>query len=672
MNLHSRLKRKADDLFRSAEEAASEPGQETIRERLREARGRLDGERLCVVVCGEWRRGKSSLINMLLEEEELCPTGGDVTTAVVTMIQYAEQPRYTALVGEPGKETAVDLKVRDQIKLYASEKFNPGNAKQARLLLIELPNLRLREGLIIVDTPGVGGALARHTDITYAFLPKADAVLFVTDPSALTVPELDFVKLIDRHCKHVLFAVTKMDGDAGRKAAPVIAGNRAKLGEALNRPASAVNLLPVSSSTKQDFLASRDERDLADSGFPVLERELWGLLGANRGRIMLASALVKLDRAVEDLRTPMAAELVAATEQDQQKLQAMKAEYEQASRRLGELQESGAGWRGLMADGLTAVRREADQELAAGFREIRRRSDRYLKDDAFLRAPEQIPSMIETDVDALLADLQAVMEGGAGELHARLEKVAGLGLSRAVVGELAIDAPGFSFNPASVERLDTMSRSLTVGREMMFNAGGGAAFFGLLGAVVGGISGALAGLLGGPAGVVAGAIAGAKLGGGLGGVGGFVAGKAHGLKSSFRKIREADRAAVSQKLAPEVRHFVEDCEAAARNVLGVVQAGLAEAMKNEFNKRIREERSRVEEVIARIKQAKSRSAADNASRVRALKTGVARLDGIRAETAKTAEEVLRVGGVEPVAPAQPPADQRIEGRPADTGDWADE
>jgi predicted GTPase len=668
MNAHTRMKKKADELFNRAEDLANGEGLGPLLERLRDAHARLDAERLYVVVCGEWRRGKSSLINMLLEEHDLCPTGTDVTTAVVTVIQFADQPRFTVFVGEPGNEEARPVS-RDEIGEYVSERFNPGNRKQARLVLIELPNPRLREGLVVVDTPGVGGALARHTDITYAFIPKADAVLFVTDPSPLTVPELEFVKLIDRHCKNVLFVVTKMDGDAGRKAGPVIEGNGAKIAAALGSPDGAVSLIPISSNTKQDYLASGDERDLADSGFAVLEKELWRLLGANRARVMLVSALVKLDRTVGDLREPRAAELAAVTERDQKKIEAVKAECEAVARRIGDLQENSAAWRGQMADGLNAIRRTADQALSAGFREIRRLADRYLKDDAFLRAPEQIPAMLETDIDALLADIQEMMERGAGELHAKLETATGLDLRRASVDELAIDSPEFRFDPSSVQKIGLAQKAVTVGREVMFSASGGATIGGLLGALAGG----LMGLVGGPVGVLLGAKAGFIFGGGLGAIGG----KAHGLKSSIRKVKEADQAVVSQKLAPEVRYFVEDCESAARNVVADAQAALADAMKAELNDRLLDEKRQSEEVIERIKQARSRTADENAARVPILKNAIARSDAIRREVATLAEEAMRqaplaLDGAPPFGePQEPPAMAQPVAPAADAGDWAD-
>jgi putative ribosome biogenesis GTPase RsgA len=42
---------------------------------------------------------------------------------------------------------------------------------------MESPNPQLKEGLVLVDTPGIGSLNTEHTAITYAFIPNADAIL---------------------------------------------------------------------------------------------------------------------------------------------------------------------------------------------------------------------------------------------------------------------------------------------------------------------------------------------------------------------------------------------------------------------------------------------------------------------------------------------------------------
>ena len=80
------------------------------------------------------------------------------------------------------------------------------------LVEVGLPNAFLERGIALVDTPGVGGLNAGHAAATLAFLPSADALVFVTDASAeLSGPELEFLASAMRAGPPVLVAVTKVD-----------------------------------------------------------------------------------------------------------------------------------------------------------------------------------------------------------------------------------------------------------------------------------------------------------------------------------------------------------------------------------------------------------------------------------------------------------------------------
>jgi predicted GTPase len=75
-----------------------------------------------------------------------------------------------------------------------------------------LPHPFLERGLTLVDTPGIGGLNAAHAAATLAFLPVADALVFVTDASAeLTGPELEFLASAVDAGPMILVALTKID-----------------------------------------------------------------------------------------------------------------------------------------------------------------------------------------------------------------------------------------------------------------------------------------------------------------------------------------------------------------------------------------------------------------------------------------------------------------------------
>ncbi|MFD0531772.1 dynamin family protein [Kitasatospora arboriphila] len=167
-------------------------------ERLAAAEGRLRDGTLTVVVCGEFKRGKSTLLNALLEEPDLFPRDTYFATSLVTTAAYGPQERVVVTLDPPdgqGDGGPQQLEItRDRIAEYATESGNPGNLKRVRLISVHLPNPRLATGLVLVDTPGVGAVHREHTAVTTGFLPQADALVFVADATQpLTESELRFL-----------------------------------------------------------------------------------------------------------------------------------------------------------------------------------------------------------------------------------------------------------------------------------------------------------------------------------------------------------------------------------------------------------------------------------------------------------------------------------------------
>src|SRR5260221_2262923 len=159
--------------------------------------------------------------------------------------------------------------------------------RQARLLVMQIPNEQLKTGLVVVDTPGVGGLNSEHSDVTYAFIPNADVVLFVSDAlKPLSTTDIHFIKeRIAPVCPNLLFVVTKKDKNEAYQT--IVDDNRQKLATALNKPPDAITIIPVSNLAKRDYLESHYHEDLEESNFTALEEQLWQYLNEGRVRILL-------------------------------------------------------------------------------------------------------------------------------------------------------------------------------------------------------------------------------------------------------------------------------------------------------------------------------------------------------------------------------------------------
>ncbi|HET9757174.1 MAG TPA: dynamin family protein, partial [Candidatus Limnocylindrales bacterium] len=162
-----------------------------LADRLDDIRRRAARTDTVVCVVGEFKKGKSALINALLGAP-VCPVDDDLATAAVTVVRYGETPSATVHRREGG-EAIVEAIEPTAVPDWAQEPVGRDHRPQVDLVEVRIPNPLLEGGLTLVDTPGVGGLNAGHAAATLAFLPSADALVFVTDASAeLSGPELEF------------------------------------------------------------------------------------------------------------------------------------------------------------------------------------------------------------------------------------------------------------------------------------------------------------------------------------------------------------------------------------------------------------------------------------------------------------------------------------------------
>jgi len=252
-------------------------GAKTLRERIdRDLVLKLEQDRFHLVVVGEFNHGKSSFVNALLGEPAL-PVGVTPTTAAIHHLRYAETPEAT-VVYTSGR--------REPLPFEDVKKFAVGGGASADLvdfLEIGYPAPLLQERVLLVDTPGVNDLSLQRADITYSYVPRADAVLFLLDAGQiLKESERVFLeeKLLKGSRDKIVFVITKWDllDEGERKEALEYA--RTKLGDLVKDPV----VFPISA---QAALAGRQ----AESGIPELLAHLTRFLAEERGRILLDNAL---------------------------------------------------------------------------------------------------------------------------------------------------------------------------------------------------------------------------------------------------------------------------------------------------------------------------------------------------------------------------------------------
>lgn len=193
-------------LYRLAEIAA-EFGAEKIAVTARSIAERVSEGRFYVACVGQFKRGKSTLLNALMGHSVL-PMGVVPVTTVPTIIRYGE-----CLAARVRFANAdwVDIPV-GAVARYVSEEENPENAKGVTELEIFVPNRLLQTGMCLVDTPGLGSVHAGNSEATREFVPHIDAaiVLIGADPP-LSGEELELVESVAREVHDLLFVLNKAD-----------------------------------------------------------------------------------------------------------------------------------------------------------------------------------------------------------------------------------------------------------------------------------------------------------------------------------------------------------------------------------------------------------------------------------------------------------------------------
>ena len=167
---------------------------------------KIKNRELVISVIGQFKRGKTSFINAVLEAAVL-PVGIIPVTSVATKIQYGE-----ALAEVHFKTGDHQIVALDQVVGYIAEQQNPNNQKGVSFVNLFLPDDFLRAGITLVDTPGVGSIHQNNTDEAYAFMRDSDAIIFMLSvDSPINEIEREFLIEARNYAAKFYFAINKTD-----------------------------------------------------------------------------------------------------------------------------------------------------------------------------------------------------------------------------------------------------------------------------------------------------------------------------------------------------------------------------------------------------------------------------------------------------------------------------
>lgn len=265
--------------------AQAHDAQEAV-ERCQELVVQLAEDRFNLAVVGQFKRGKSTLMNAILGRD-LLPTGLLPLTSAITTLCYGSTER--VLLRRRGWTIEQEVPLT-QLSDFITERGNPGNEKGLVEARVELPLPFLRRGLHFIDTPGIGSARQENTATTYAFLPQMNAVIFVTSVDApLSKAEECFLLDIRGQVRQLFVVVNKMDMLSIPERQEVFDYIQTQVEHLLGS-----GKLHISPLSARDGLAAKlnhDEAGLHRSGLALFEQILATFLAEEQGRAFLVSLL---------------------------------------------------------------------------------------------------------------------------------------------------------------------------------------------------------------------------------------------------------------------------------------------------------------------------------------------------------------------------------------------
>ncbi|BBZ79171.1 isoniazid-inducible protein iniA [Mycolicibacterium anyangense] len=364
--------------------------------RLAEAKKRISDPQIRVVVAGQLKQGKSQLLNSLLNVP-VARVGDDETTALVTVVSYADEPTAQLIVstGDGLEPDVVDIPVTD-IR-HDLRRAPQAGGREVLRVEVGAPSPLLRGGLTLIDTPGVGGHGQPHLSATLGLLPDADAMLMVSDTSQeFTEPEMRFIRQAYEVCPVAAIVATKTDLYPYWRQ--IVDTNAAHLQRAgLDLP-----MIPVSSLLRSHAIQSNDKELNEESNFPAIVKFLSEKVLSRENDRVRDHVVNEIRSAAEHLRLAVDAELAALSDPDE--IGRLTADLERRKQEAQDALQQTALWQQVLNDGIADLTADVDHDLRARFRAITQHAEGVIDGCDPTQQWAEIGAQVEDDVANAVGD----------------------------------------------------------------------------------------------------------------------------------------------------------------------------------------------------------------------------------------------------------------------------
>lgn len=280
-------------------------------ESLEKVSSRLQNHVFRIGIMGEFKRGKSTVINALLGEE-VVPADILPCSATLNRIVWDVTPHARINFKRDGQgkvPESKDISVQELssyvTKLTAESKEKAGMVEDA---IVYYPCKFCQNGVEIIDTPGLNDD-ERMDRVSENVIPTLDAIIMVVVPgNPFGISEANFVrnKIMTSDLGRLIFAVNKIDTvrekdrkrcvdeirkrieDTILEKTAAMYGKDSKEYKATQSKLGGIRIYPISAADALDGKLEGDKELLERSGMPEFEAELTRLLTEERGMLELA------------------------------------------------------------------------------------------------------------------------------------------------------------------------------------------------------------------------------------------------------------------------------------------------------------------------------------------------------------------------------------------------
>src|SRR5262245_55256537 len=323
---HKQAKREIIARLSQLAELADSVGMVTLARDIRTTRiPKLESERFHLVVLGEFNHGKSTFVNALLGSDIL-PTGITPTTASINHVVWGQQPTARVVL------TTGESKHLDPSQLKEWVTVAGGHASEVAYVELGYPSEMLKNNVVLVDTPGVNDLNEQRAEVTYGYVPRADAVVFLLDAGqALKDSEREFLRsrVLENASDRLIFVLGQMDMLSPDERTAVVEYVQKGLAQITTDPV----VFPLSA---RDWAKSKDPT----SGMPQLVDYFERFLARDRAQVILDNAAADAARTASYLENNLGVRL-RAYDLDigelEQRIAAVREQLDASKRKLDDL-----------------------------------------------------------------------------------------------------------------------------------------------------------------------------------------------------------------------------------------------------------------------------------------------------------------------------------------------